>query len=306
MFGDIIQIITLQSKEDYCNSDAEIPPEFCGDAIGPVVLKLFALVAGDMSFDEFRYSTAIELIFALLALLGVIVLLNVLIAVVSDSYQKSVENSSQLFGRARLDFVVKVGAQESFLRGTNFPKRGRICSFERLVLIGLQFGRFAVLACLAWTAIISEYCLVMLAKNTFPESAWWVFIAIVAGVLLLVSISLVFLSLTETPLRNFANRKGLSWINVYLDTMNQAGKICGKFLFGTGALDEEPDIEGDPRVQRIEASMAEVASTTKDYIIESMEASERRVKAHTSCIGESIGLRLDAKSVENKGCRNMF
>lgn len=31
--------------------------------------------------------------------LGVIVLLNVLIAVVSDSYQKSVEHSAQLFGR---------------------------------------------------------------------------------------------------------------------------------------------------------------------------------------------------------------
>jgi hypothetical protein len=40
-----------------------------------------------------------------------------------------------------------------------------------LLLVGVQFGRFAVHACLAYTAIISQYYLVMLAKNTFPESA---------------------------------------------------------------------------------------------------------------------------------------
>jgi lipopolysaccharide export LptBFGC system permease protein LptF len=99
MFGDIIQINTTLSKEDYCNSDAKIPSELCYDALGPIFLKLFALIAGDMSFDEFRHNTAIELILALLVLLGVIVLLNVLIAVISDSYQKPFKNSSQLFGR---------------------------------------------------------------------------------------------------------------------------------------------------------------------------------------------------------------
>jgi hypothetical protein len=105
MFGDIIQINTTLSKEDYCNSDAKIPSEFCDDALGLIFLKLFALIAGDMSFDEFRYNTAIELILALLVLLGVIVLLNVLIAVVRDFYQKPFKNSSQPASLEGLDWI---------------------------------------------------------------------------------------------------------------------------------------------------------------------------------------------------------
>jgi hypothetical protein len=68
----------------------------------------------------------------------------------------------------------------------------------------------------------------------------------------------------DPPLHNFANWRGLSWINIYL-----------KFLFGTEALNDKPSVEADPQVQRIEASMVEVASSTKDYIVEHMEASEK-------------------------------
>jgi len=99
MFGDVIQIITRQSLEDYCTGDEVPPPEFCSTELAPISLKLFAVLVGDMDLNEFKYSSGIQILFLLFALLGIIILLNVLIAVVSDSYQKSVEHSMQLFGR---------------------------------------------------------------------------------------------------------------------------------------------------------------------------------------------------------------
>lgn len=197
---------------------------------------------------------------------------------------------SSLHVRARLDFAVKFAAQENFLRGTSFPrlKHGPACIVEQSLWFLALMGRLVVLGSLVWTAVVSEYCLVVLAKGTLGLGlAWWVFAAVAAGLLLLLSVPLVLQALAERPIRKFANRKGLSWLTMYLDATNHAGRKCAKIFFGTGPLDDEPD-EGDPRVQMIENSMLQIATSTKNAIVESMEAVERRVKAHASAIGESI------------------
>jgi hypothetical protein len=51
--------------------------------------------------------------------------------------------------------------------------------------------------------------------------------------------------------------------------------------------------------------MVEVASSTKDYIVEHMEASEKWMKAHTSSIGKRINLCL-AMNCGNDRHRNVF
>jgi hypothetical protein len=114
MFGDVIQIITRGSvDQDYC-AQGQAPAEFCTNQLAPMFLKLFAVLVGDMDLSEFKYSSAIQVLFLIFALLGVIILLNVLIAVVSDSYQKAVENSTELFGRYTAVVVDAAALVKSF------------------------------------------------------------------------------------------------------------------------------------------------------------------------------------------------
>jgi len=160
-------------------------------------------------------------------------------------------------------------------------------------------GRLLVLVSLVVTAAISEYCLVLLAMTTYRESAWWVFVAIVAGLILVLSIPLVFQDLMEQSVRNFAHRHECSWLIMYLDATTRAARKCTTVFFGSGPLGEESDVEGDQRVQMIEAAMEKIASSTKDSLVESVEAAERRVKAHASAIGESIRLHIMKAEDEN-------
>lgn len=55
-------------------------------------------------------------LYIMLTLLGLIIMLNVIIAVISDSYERAKIQSGVLFGRARVSFVAQNEALESFLR----------------------------------------------------------------------------------------------------------------------------------------------------------------------------------------------
>lgn len=99
MFADVLHIITVHTNDgEYCNSGAA-PDDFCSTSVAPVYLKLYAVIVGDVNLEDFGYSPGIQFLFALFTLFGIIILLNVLIAVVGDSYKKSVLNARYLFGR---------------------------------------------------------------------------------------------------------------------------------------------------------------------------------------------------------------
>lgn len=98
MFGDMIHIITTRSDDNYCVDD--IPPsQFCSSIISLSYLKMYSVVVGDISLDDFSYNAGIVFLFVVFTLLCVIVLLTVLIAIVSESYEKSVMRAKFLFGR---------------------------------------------------------------------------------------------------------------------------------------------------------------------------------------------------------------
>lgn len=185
--------------------------------------------------------------------------------------------------RARLDFVIKMVAQENFLRGHKIPSfegYGLASIAEFFLWFILVVGRLIVLGALIWTAVISEYCLVLLAKATIEESAWWVFCAIVAGLLLTLAVPLVLQDLMERPLRKFAKEHRLSWLRAYLDATVRAGRKCaGTFFGGTGPLNEDETNEEDARVERMEHFMERIASTAKQEIIEKVDAVEQRIIA---------------------------
>lgn len=98
----------------------------------------------------------------------VVVLLNVLIAVIADSYEKATVSSAMLFGRARVTFVAQNEALEAFLKpGVNPLKAFGGITTSRTVLSRLftLFRWFILLAIIA-TACDTAVFLVFLSIDT--------------------------------------------------------------------------------------------------------------------------------------------
>jgi hypothetical protein len=88
--------------------------------------RSYALLLGDFELDDYRETKGMTVLFVFFTLIGVIILLNVLIAVISDSYERANMRSTKLFGRARVAFVAQNEALETFLRPFASPDLGRI------------------------------------------------------------------------------------------------------------------------------------------------------------------------------------
>ena len=99
----------------------------------------------------------------------VVVLLNVLIAVISDSYEKATVSSVMLFGRARVTFVAQNEALETFLR----PGENPIHAFQGIMTSRALFSRlFKIFRWFVLLAIIGTACdtavfLVSISIDTF-------------------------------------------------------------------------------------------------------------------------------------------
>ena len=116
----------------------------------------------------FQDSTGITTIYVIFTSLGVVILLNVLIAVIADSYEKATMSSAMLFGRARVTFVAQNEALEAFLRpGVNPLRAFRGAMANRNVLSRLStiFRWFVLLGIIA-TAGDTALFLVILGYET--------------------------------------------------------------------------------------------------------------------------------------------
>lgn len=81
-------------------------------------LKVFALLLGELgSFDRNEFTNVFSVfLLVLFSFMVVLVLLNVLIAVASDSYEKCLLRSRQLFGRARVMLIAELVSFQNLLK----------------------------------------------------------------------------------------------------------------------------------------------------------------------------------------------
>lgn len=112
----------------------------------------FSVFAEQHTYQE---HPAFEGLWLLFTVIGFIVLLNVLIAVVSDSYEKSRISSTRLYGRTRVDFAVSHLALEDALtlKAETFP------GFDRKMF---RLFRVALLLSLLLTAVLTLVYLIRL------------------------------------------------------------------------------------------------------------------------------------------------
>ena len=103
------------------------------------LLSLFAMLLGD--FEQADFATGASLVFFVaFNIIGVIVLLNVLIAIVGDSYDKAVARSRHIFLRSRLELAAEyvLVLPKAMLRDAG---EGGNAGFARGDMLGLLLSR---------------------------------------------------------------------------------------------------------------------------------------------------------------------
>eukprot|EP00522_Entomoneis_paludosa_P007344 CAMPEP_0172456474 /NCGR_PEP_ID=MMETSP1065-20121228/15836_1 /TAXON_ID=265537 /ORGANISM="Amphiprora paludosa, Strain CCMP125" /LENGTH=103 /DNA_ID=CAMNT_0013209513 /DNA_START=1 /DNA_END=309 /DNA_ORIENTATION=- len=103
MFGDMFYIaVSTKDNGQFCEQEQESGAieDFCTSPWN-AYLRTYSMLLGDFELDDITETTGTTLLFVMFTILGVVILLNVLIAVISDSYEKATMSGSLLFGRAR-------------------------------------------------------------------------------------------------------------------------------------------------------------------------------------------------------------
>lgn len=69
--------------------DPHLTGEFCSDSLFDIVVRMYSVLVGDVNLADFKSSKAMVVIFVLFTFFSIIICLNILIAIIIDSYQGS-------------------------------------------------------------------------------------------------------------------------------------------------------------------------------------------------------------------------
>ncbi|KAL7568622.1 hypothetical protein ACA910_022723 [Epithemia clementina (nom. ined.)] len=194
MFGDMFHLaVSEKGNGTFCENNPEYGAmeDFCASS-WESYLRVYAILVGDIQLDDLTQTPGTVILFVLFTLFGVIILLNVLIAIISDSYEKATLRGQILFGRARVMFVAQNEALENFLKPRKRQHRTRRnrTTWTRLMSV----GRWSVLSAILTTALFTEswlvstigslvgstnskditYCVFALILSTLLGAALWV------------------------------------------------------------------------------------------------------------------------------------
>jgi len=114
-------------------------------------LKAYTMMLGDLDSDALRTHPLIAILFVIYTFGVTVVLLNILIAIVSDSYQNSFSTSKMMLGKARVMFVSELLSIKTFHKMWMEGKTGSIRWNVNFV-----FGIFAIFHLWMITGTINE------------------------------------------------------------------------------------------------------------------------------------------------------
>jgi hypothetical protein len=312
-------VLSTKDNGAYCieNEDNLGGPalDFCSSNLGDSYLRVYALLLGDFELDDYKETSGMTVLFIIFTLLGVVILLNVLIAVISDSYEKATISSLLLFGRARVVFVAQNQALESFLR----PGVDRTIDVRTMNRSGRfwntasRIGRWLVLLSLIVTAMDTEVYLVVRATNLLLEKdAFAVTAVIVVLCILLTGALWIFVGFSiENLIRDFAPESVVRCFNSVDSCTALYVGIIGSRLFGLqdnvrvpttlNGNGVETSEEWTGRLMYLEKAMQKIVANSQDQITSEIRALEKRMKKEhmkadeaASTDGKNTGIRRDA------------
>ena len=238
-------LITGYQNGQYCASADlnEASEDFCSPDPMNSYLRVYATLLGDFELDNFRETPAMTALFVFFTIIGVIILLNVLIAVISDSYENSKTGSILLFRRARVLFVAQNQALESFLLPRRRPIPPKRSAFQTGAHSLWEIVRVLVLLALiglnsCTVAYLFHRFVVFLSRSAFISV-----ISFLCGFLLVVGL-VVFISLViDNMVHNFwrgAAANGLSRVfSLLFSWCNSVAGILAFYLFGNSGSSED-------------------------------------------------------------------
>jgi len=169
MFAEIVHGIFIMTPE-LCDDPSSLSEgKFCHANVLQSYIRIYSMAVGDIELENFMQTALVVFVYVVFTFFIIIVLLTILIAIVSDSYSKSVLKSDGLFGRARVEYVAKHLARGELLslemEGENVMENCKII-LKRLfawivaivaVCVAVLVGIFLVLICTKLSELKDEY-----------------------------------------------------------------------------------------------------------------------------------------------------
>ena len=127
-FADMIDIVKKTSGDcDFVDGeemDSSLET-FCSLTPLQSYLAMYGVMIGGMEISSLEGSSAlVSLLFVAASFCGVIVLVNILIAIVTSQYEKATQLSCRLFARARLEAAARHVARDKFVNPPDDPTSG--------------------------------------------------------------------------------------------------------------------------------------------------------------------------------------
>jgi hypothetical protein len=241
---------------------------------------------GDFDLDDYRQTSGTTTLFVLFTLMGVVILLNVLIALVSDSYEVSRMRSTSLFGMARVSFISQHEALEQFLRPGNADAAIMSGFNSRLKFISSvsKLFKWLVLMSLIATAMHSQIFLVQRAIMIISERQDWLTLGLVLFLCLSLALSLwlVLSFALEGMIRPYSS----SSMNGFTKAVARRLSV---FLFGSLDHDEGKgeDVEDwSGRMQYLERAIERSQHQTRTDMTKEIKALERRIYVNQAMLAD--------------------
>ena len=254
---------------------------------------LYMMMLGDFSPEQFREEQFPLFLGFLFMFIVVVIMLNVLIAIISDSYDAAIARSEELFWRAKFELITEVSTTfESFFIWMTLNKR-------RLQL-GVARAKNAVDT--FHDTLIAVLNLLFVGKSKIGKFIRVLFFFVSVVVLVIIVFLVVFVLLPLKFLLNkvayVAEKNGddsKKWNLVDVDfSALRGGK--GRVLDMSNRIAENTKLEGD----RVEASVKkEVEVVKKEVDFVNKEVGELKSFVEKKVKSEMHDLRVEVKTIKN-------
>ncbi|KAI2499211.1 hypothetical protein MHU86_15252 [Fragilaria crotonensis] len=306
MFGDIMIILFTttndeQSGQPLCPGDSDAQSDFCSGQLVDSYLRMYGVLLGDFEVNDYRGNNATTAVFLAFTVLGVIILLNVLIAIVSDSYESSKVGAKALFGKARIGFLAEHLALERFLQPGQNPLAslhvdGSILDPHRCATIVSRVLRWVVLLGMLTTVLFAEVFLVRQAVSALLEdnaSIILLTLLISMSTILTVALWTVFHFLFSSVLSSLSCMSGVAYIIGHIDVvMRRLVNLIRSVLFGnlsvTDGVDNDERNEWTKHIGQLESTILAAISESDRQVELRIKAAESNLKAHELNLAERL------------------
>jgi hypothetical protein len=232
---------------------------------------------------------AFQTLWFLFTVIGFIVLLNVLIAVVSDSYEKSRILSTRLYGRARVDFAVSHLALEEALSVTS----NRFEGFGGHIF---HIFSLSLLISLLLTAIFTlTYLCRLVMGDVLVFSLGSRIVGVVCAILLIIALCIF---LQQMLGENFGNTIGTLPIiapvwKLFSACCRGIVKFVAETVLGVNLMsnmtgDHSKDVMRDGKVLFLVKSLKSAVESSERNITSAVKAVEKHLKYHESRLADEL------------------